>query len=86
MLDTWTHNRAREAVLKQKHHPHLPKQYPKVWGISYYVSERRKLYVKNNYFAHDKPLWKDEAGDGSKYLLSTKNMLGTMLDPTDCQR
>lgn len=45
-----------------------------------------KLYMKNNYMAHDKPLWKDAAADGSKYLLSSKNILGTMLDPSDHQR
>lgn len=29
---------------------------------------------------------KDVAGGGNKYLSSTKNVLGTMLDPRDHQR
>lgn len=45
-----------------------------------------KLYVRGNYFAQDKPLWKDVARDSNKYLLSHNNVLGTVLDLRDLQR
>lgn len=53
------------------------------WSLRHspiYAPEKRKLYVKSNYFAHNKPLCKDAAGDSNKYLLSHNNMLGTVLD------